>query len=567
MRSLLNVTNPSGSKVSPKISLLVSLSLSTLACEIAFAKPSWSYVPLMAGQSARPLNGSFNKVPVLHSNQPETVVGSGILVNTAPGSAVVVRTGQQLRNAEFTFDGKFGIHIHHKYYPRDRRKLGNIRQRGLLTIAAIANNPTDSSIELKFDRGSVKNSFEAPYHSNKLMGVKPLGPRPWNTGPGDATAVQMLRGKLDRKLVDNIVIPPHTQKLVFTTQIPARGIANGLLSGTSNGPFQLAVVAAEGPTSEKDLIAILNSGRLAPGRTYLNRISEIQTGKVFSRVAGVAIGDHYTAKLNHDLKDGALHVPLTSTRKHHFGTKEIQVNPLETRMIDSAVNNVGTYGVRFDITLNLKGSGAHHLVLSHPAATGKKKPFTAFRGSIGIKTENKYKEVHVGLRSGQSLPISDLELTTKKDNPVTISLVYPADNTPGHLLSVVPVAEYTQVMQKQEKVNQAKLPVTARKNYQAKPLTPKPIVKAKIVEITKNSLKQRHHDTYKSITNKKQLLANESYDHNSPVSMPPILISSPSRNNAMPSAMINSQRVNSSLSKHYTEAIKAQQQWLHQMQN
>ncbi|KZR64212.1 DUF3370 domain-containing protein [Prochlorococcus sp. MIT 1306] len=521
----------------------------------------------MAGQSARPLNGSFNKVPVLHSNQPETVVGSGILVNTAPGSAVVVRTGQQIRNAKFTFDGKFGIHIHHKYYPRDIRKLGNIRQRGLLTIAAIANNPTDSSIELKFDRGSVKNSFEAPYHSNKLMGVKPLGPRPWNTGPGDATAVQMLRGKLDRKLVDNIVIPPHTQKLVFTTQIPARGIANGLLSGTSNGPFQLAVVAAEGPTSEKNLIDILNSGRLAPGRTYLNRISEIETGKVFSRVAGVAIGDHYTAKLNHDLKNGALHVPLTSTRKHHFGTREIQVNPLGTRMIDSAVNNVGTYGVRFDITLNLKGSGAHQLVLSHPAATGKKKPFTAFRGSIGIETENKYKEVHVGLRSGQSLPISDLELTTKKDNPVTISLVYPADSTPGHLLSVVPVAQYNKVMQKQEKVSQAKLPVTVSKNYHAKPLTPKPIVKAKTVETSRNSKKQRHHDTYKSSTNKKQLLANESNNHNSPVSKPPILISSPSRNNAMPLAIINTQRVNSSLGKHYTEAIKAQQQWLHQLQN
>ncbi|KZR75493.1 DUF3370 domain-containing protein [Prochlorococcus marinus] len=521
----------------------------------------------MAGQSARPLNGSFNKVPVLHSNQPETVVGSGILVNTAPGSAVVVRTGQQLRNAEFTFDGKFGIHIHHKYYPRDRRKLGNIRQRGLLTVAAIANNPTDSSIELKFVRGSVKNSFEAPYHSNKLMGVKPLGPRPWNTGPGDATAVQMLRGKLDRKLADNIVIPPHTKKVVFTTQIPARGIANGLLSGTSNGPFQLAVVAAEGATSEKNLIAILNSRRLAPGRTYLNRISEIETGKVFSRVAGVAIGDHYTAKLNHDLKHGALHVPLTSTRKHHFGTREIQVNPLETRMIDSAVNNVGTYGVRFDITLNLKGSGAHQLVLSHPAATDKKKPFTAFRGSIGIKTEKKYKEVHVGLRSGQSLPISNLELTTKKDNPVTISLVYPADNTPGHLLSVVPMEQYTQVMQKEEKANKAKLPVTSSKNYHAKPLTPKPIAKTKVVEVNRNSTIQRHQDNYKLSRNKKELLPNESNDHNYPVSNSPILISSPSRTNVMPLAIIDPQRVNSSLGKHYTEALKAQQQWLHQLQN
>ena len=521
----------------------------------------------MAGQSARPLNGSFNNVPVLHSNQPETVVGTGILVNTAPGSAVVVRTGQRLRNAEFTFDGKFGIHIHHKYYPRDSRKLGNNKQRGLLTVAAIANNPTDTSIKLTFDRGSVKNSFEAPYHSNKLMGVKPLGPRPWNTGPGDATAVQMLRGQLDRKLIDNIVIPPHSQKLVFTTEIPAGGIANGLLSGTSNGPFQLAVVAAEGTTSERNLIAILNSGRLAPGRTYLNRISEIETGKVFSRVAGVAIGDHYRAKLNHDLKHGALHVPLTSTHKHHFGTREIQVNPLTTRMLDSAVNNVGTYGVRFDITLNLKGSGRHQLVLSHPVATEKKKPFTAFRGSIGIKTEEGYKEVHVGLRSGQSLPISDLNLSRKWDYPVTVSLVYPADNTPGHLLSVVPVEQLTKVIRKQQRLKQAQQPEARKKNQRSTPLTPKPIVKAKVIETNNNTSNRRQYNKHESIKSEKQLLPTASIDHHSPISQPPRILSGPSGTNIMPSAIIDPQRVNSSLRKHYNEAIKAQQQWLHQLQN
>ena len=32
---------------------------------------AWADVSLMAGQTARPLRGSFNIVPVLHSNQPE----------------------------------------------------------------------------------------------------------------------------------------------------------------------------------------------------------------------------------------------------------------------------------------------------------------------------------------------------------------------------------------------------------------------------------------------------------------------------------------------------------------
>ena len=65
-----------------------------------------AYVPLMAGQRARALNGTFNNVPVLHSNQPEIVKGPGILVNTAPGSATAAENNQPLKNAEFTFNGE-----------------------------------------------------------------------------------------------------------------------------------------------------------------------------------------------------------------------------------------------------------------------------------------------------------------------------------------------------------------------------------------------------------------------------------------------------------------------------
>ena len=100
----------------------------------------------MAGQRARALNGTFNNVPVLHSNQPEIVKGPGILVNTAPGSATAAENNQPLKNAEFTFNGEFGLHMHHKYYPQDSSKLGGRRARGLLTVAAIAINPGNSPI-------------------------------------------------------------------------------------------------------------------------------------------------------------------------------------------------------------------------------------------------------------------------------------------------------------------------------------------------------------------------------------------------------------------------------------
>ena len=196
------------------------------------ARPVEAYVPLMAGQRARPLNGSFNNVPVLHSNQPEIVKGPGILVNTLPGSSIAAETNQPLKNSTFTFNGEFGVHMHHKYYPQDSSKLGGRRARGLLTVAAIAINPGTTPVTLRFKKGSVKNSFEAPYHPNKLMGVKPLGPRPWNTGPGDATAVQILRGELDRNLSREVVIPPNSRKVIVSSVLPARGIMNGLLRGS-----------------------------------------------------------------------------------------------------------------------------------------------------------------------------------------------------------------------------------------------------------------------------------------------------------------------------------------------
>ena len=529
--------------------VLVGVSVGVFATE--FIRPVEAYVPLMAGQRARPLNGSFNNVPVLHSNQPEIVKGPGILVNTSPGSAIAAETNQPLKNATFTFNGEFGVHMHHKYYPQDSSKLGGRRARGLLTVAAIAINPGSTPVTLRFKKGSVKNSFEAPYHPNKLMGVKPLGPRPWNTGPGDATAVQILRGELDRKLSSKVIIPPNSRKVIVSTVLPARGIMNGLLRGTSDGPFEMAVIAAEETQDEQALIAVLDRGKLAPGRIYLNRIREIQSGQVFSRVAGVALGDEYKASIQHDLSQGSLHVPLTSTRKHHFGTRDIQVNQLSTRMLDSAVNNVGTYGVRFDVDLNLAGQGAHELVLSHPVASGRSQ-FTAFRGSIGIKTDKGYQEVHVGMRSGQSLSIADLDLKGGKNNPVTVSVVYPADATPGHLLSVVPVTQLAMLRQKEQMLEAARRAQAEAKARKVKPSVAPPAVNAKPVPEVRTTT-----PVARPAPQPVRTMAPP----------PPPLIAAPRGGpSVMPPAMIMPSRVNESLEQRYRDAIRAQQEWLRRLQ-
>ena len=364
-----------------KVPLLVLACVSFTSFELCGSTDSRAYVAILASQRARPLNGTFNNVPVLHSNQPEIDTGTGILVNTASGAGIATENNRPLNNATNTFNGSFGVHMHHKYYPGDSLKLGGSRSRGLLTLALIASNPGKTSVTLKLKSGSVKNSFEAPYHSNKLMGVKPLGKRPWNTGPGGATAIQLLRNELDHKVSDSVNIPAGSRVIVVRTVLPDRGIANGLLKGHSNSPFTMAVVASEQTSSDQSLFSVLDNGRLVHGRIYLNRIQEIQLWSVFSRVAGVALGNENHASISHDLSKGALHVQRTSTSRHHFGTREIQVNPLAVRMIDSAINNIGTYGVRYAITFNLVGNGNYQLVMSHPVVSDKK-PFSAFRGSM-----------------------------------------------------------------------------------------------------------------------------------------------------------------------------------------
>ena len=508
-----------------RVPVLVLICVSCVGLEFGLERRADAYVALMAGQRARPLNGTFNNVPVLHSNQPEIVTGPGILVNTAPGSAIAAESNQPLRNAAYTFNGEFGVHMHHKYYPKDQSKLGGRRSRGLMTLALIATNPGSKPITLEFDRGSVKNSFEAPYHPNRLMGVKPLGKRPWNTGPGDATAVQLLRGELDRKLPERLEIPAGGQRVVVRTVLPARGIANGLLRGRSNGPFTMAVVASEQSAQDSDLFAVLRSGRLAPGRIYLNRIREIQLGRVFSRVAGVALGDAYKAEINHDLSQGSLHVPLTSTKRHHFGTRDIQVNPLTTRMVDSALNNVGTYGVRYDVTLNLSGVGPHQLVLSHPVVSGKK-TFTAFRGSLQIVQDQTLQEVHVGMRSGESLALSELNLAPGTTKAVKVSLVYPADATPGHLLSVVPVQQLALLHRRQKLQRDAQVKVAETKARKVGPKTAPPKPQVAPVVVTPAPVQQKQKPT--------------------PVPVMPAVVPA--------------------TSPRYTEVIRSQQQWLLQLQ-
>ena len=60
------------------------------------------------------------------------------------------------------------------------------------------------------------------------------------------------------------------------------------------------------------------------------------------------------------------------------------------------------------------------------------------------------------MRSGQSLVLKSLNLTPNMPMNIRLSLVYPADATPGHLLSVVPDTQLTMLRNQEEALEKAR---------------------------------------------------------------------------------------------------------------
>jgi hypothetical protein len=387
----------------------------------------------------QPLRGQFNATPVLHSNQPEVVRSEGILISTAFGTSTYRRgqSQQLIANPLFTFNGPFGIHVHHIYRPKDPTRMGDRWRRGLLHIGVIGINPSYLPVTVQFPAGMIHSSFDQAYLPT-LMGVADNSDRRLASGPGDATALALLSGQRDQRIPQQVQIPPYSRQLLVELPLAARGTANFLLEGKSSGPLQLAVVASEGDGSEADFLRVLDSGQLAEGRDYLFLQPQIRQRSLLSRVSGVAQGDTYRATVNADLAQ-PLHVPLTNTWRKHFGSREVQINPLLVRMPDSSLENVGTYGVRYELTFHLRGHGPQRLLFTTPPDA---RSYTAFRGTLRLELDGQVSYVYLGQPSGRTDTIYRFTLPQRGQGNLKVSLVYPADATPGHILSIVPEALY-----------------------------------------------------------------------------------------------------------------------------
>ena len=141
-----------------------------------------------------------------------------------------------------------------------------------------------------------------------------------------------------------------------------------------------------------------------------------------------------------------------------------------------------------------------------------------------IEQKNTLQEIHVGLRSGESLALTDINLLEDQNTPVKVTLVYPADATPGHLLSVVPVDQLAVLRRRQLQQRTAQQNITIKKTTAVAPKTPPPLPE----------IQQK-------------------------VPIKPVF-------SLQPSIMVPQSSSPPTNDSRYTDAIRSQQQWLRQLQ-
>ena len=83
----------------------------------------------------------------------------------------------------------------------------------------------------------------------------------------------------------------------------------------------------------------------------------------------------------------------------------------------------------------------------------------------------------------KSLALADLNLVPGTRKAVKVSLVYPADATPGHLLSVVPVQQLAMLHLRKQQQRDAQIKIADTKSREVGPKTAPPPPEAKPVVV------------------------------------------------------------------------------------
>jgi hypothetical protein len=426
-------------------------------------------------QEIRPLPGQFDEVSVFNSNSPEVVKTEGILLSTFPNSGKTDPSAH-LNQA---LQGRFNFFSHHISRPLEKRTLYQ---------GVIVHNPTSAPVTLKVLQGaSYLTSPDAPFIDLPPMVEDPFGEV--FSGPGSRLVNTILRGVHHSYFPREIVLPPHTNQMLFSLPIRTSSARSTLLRLESDGAVYMANLAMYAvpevpepePTEDEKKATplaqpIFRAPTLAEWRYLLSKgtlvkprdVSPLEPGSeqtVYGRVAGVSIGATWTANIvdtpgspNLTIPEPgkAFSYPLSSTDTGTHGTKQVQSAPLIVRYPDTALRSHGNYTADYDLTLPLFNNTDQAQAVTVSIQTPLKQDRYAdrlffveppespifFRGTVRVdyrdqsgRTQAKY--FHLVQRQGQQgEPLVALNLDPGERQNVRVTFLYPPDATPPQVLTI-----------------------------------------------------------------------------------------------------------------------------------
>lgn len=423
-------------------------------------------------QEVRPLPGKLDTVPVFNSNSPEVVQTEGILLSTFPPDSKLVPSA----HLNYAFKGRFDIFSHHISRARTASETRTLFQ-GVLVY-----NPTTQPIRLDILQGaSYLTRPDALFSPLPSLVDDPRGTV--YAGPGSRVVNDLLRGRRQGMWSPIVVIPPRQAQMLINLPIPAGTVtptSNGrstLMRLQSSGPIYMANLAMYAPqengrervpTLEEWQTLLVNGGLAGPrdiSPTPLTNKSGGYERVLYGRVAGVAIGSQWQARLTDSPKTDVLSIP----RKGHafsyglsllyngtFGTGQIQSAKMAVRYPDTAYQAHGNYGIQYSLTLPLKNTTKQTqqvvVAIQTPLKEDKSKGGLLFvkppenrvffRGPVRLQYEddqgtNQVRYVHLIMQRGQAgEPLVNLTIPPGKQRTVQVDLLYPPDSTPPQVLTV-----------------------------------------------------------------------------------------------------------------------------------
>ncbi len=425
---------------------------------------------IIQAQEIRSLPGRLDDIPVFNSNSPEVVLTEGILLSTFPPNGMRVPSA----HLNYAFNGRFDLFAHHI------SRASNPSQTRTLFQGIVVYNPNDRPVQVDIlQAASYLTRPDALFIDLPSSVEDPLGTV--HAGPGSRVVNDILRGRRQGSLPTALVIPPKQAQMLMNLPIPAGTVtptSNGrstLMRLSSNAPVYLATVAMFAPlnpnrtervpTIQEWLNFLVNAGVAGPRDVPPTPPNVKANDITYGRVAGVAKGSQWQAKLTDSPNTDYLSVPISGRAFSYglslleqgtFGTGQIQSAPILVRYPDTAYFANGNYGIEYNLTLPLQNSTQQTqrvtLSIETPLKQDKSKnellfltapdPRIFFRGTVRIRyiddrTRSQTRYFHLVQRRGQKGdPLITLTMKPGDRRLVEVDFLYPPDATPPQVLTV-----------------------------------------------------------------------------------------------------------------------------------